>query len=311
MANYTQLTDAVLRKISKRYGISKVKQTSVLDGGNSNSSYIIRSRKNKYVLTVLEEKSFKETRHLTALLQWLKKKQFLTTELLSRKNGKTIFKYGNKPIILKKWISGKVIKKLNPNLLTRIGHKLGELHQIPVPDILAQEHAFGLQMFPGVTKEKIDKKYEAWLEQQIKRLNKKLPSTLPKGLIHGDLFYDNLLIKNGKVKAIIDFEEACHYYLVFDLGMSIVGLCRNKKGISLKKAKALLAGYEQIRKLEPKEKKHLFLFIEYAATATSWWRYWKYNIDAPTPDRKNKHWEMVGVAEQARKLSKKDLASLF
>ena len=126
----------------------------------------------------------------------------------------------------------------------------------------------------------------------------------------GDIFFDNVLFENNKIKAIIDFEEACNYYLIFDLGMGILGLCRTGEKIDLNKARALIKGYEQIRSLGVPERDSLQLFIEYAAIATSWWRFWKYNIHTPTPDLRNKHWKMVQVAKEVEILDKKHFLSI-
>ena len=73
---------------------------------------------------------------------------------------------------------------------------------------------------------------------------------MPKGLIPGDIFFDNVLFRNENIQAIIDFVEACHYYFVFDLGMSTLGLCRTDGEIDLTKTRALIEGYQQKRPCE-------------------------------------------------------------
>ena len=83
-----------------------------------------------------------------------------------------------------------------------------------------------------------------WLAEEIDYLEQHITDNLPKGLIHGDLFYDNLLFDPlsgmpGGFKAIIDFEEACHYHLIFELGMGMVGACVNDITVDLDKARAL------------------------------------------------------------------------
>lgn len=111
------------------------------------------------------------------------------------------------------------------------------------------------------------------------------------------MFYDNVLFDRKKFKAIIDFEEACCYYKVFDLGMGIVGLCTESTTVALDKARDLVSGYQQVQKLEDIEKETLQLFVEYAATATSYWRFWKYRIDTPGAEKPDKHWQMVRLTE--------------
>ena len=66
-------------------------------------------------------------------------------------------------------------------------------------------------------------------------LEQHLSPELSQGLIHGDLFFDNVLVKENELRAIIDFEESCHYYKAFDLGMGILGLCTEKRTVALDK----------------------------------------------------------------------------
>ncbi len=194
-------------------------------------------------------------------------------------------------------------------MLRQIGSSMAQLHQIPVPNYLPKFHPYGLQVFPTVIGKKLDTEYEYWLKGRLQFLKKNLPENLPQGLIHGDIFFDNVLFEDAEIKAIIDFEEACHYYLIFDLGMGVLGLCRTGGKIDLTKTRALIEGYEQIRFLDFMEKEFLQFFIEYAAIATSWWRFWKHNIYSPNPNLSNKHWEMVKVAKEVEILTKEHFLS--
>jgi len=108
----------------------------------------------------------------------------------------------------------------------------------------------------------------------------------------------------GGFKAIIDFEEACNYHLIFELGMGILGICVNDNMINLDKARAFVNGYQKVRPLAQIEKESLQLFVHYAAVATSYWRFNKYNIEEPTKDRGNHHWEMVQLANKVSEISK-------
>ena len=139
-------------------------------------------------------------------------------------------------------------------------------------------------------------------------LKRHIISGLPKGLIHGDLFYDNILFTSSSnnsiaFKAFIDFEEACNYYLVFELGMGILGCCIKSNTIDLDKARAFVRGYQRERPLADQEKESLQLFIQYAAVALSYWRFNKYNIKEPNENMASQHWEMVEVAKNISEVS--------
>ena len=305
MALYTQLARADIDKIADQYGIKKIVNVSPIKGGNANTSYCIRTKSSQYVLTILEEKDIKQAKELARLLKWLKKYDFKTSIICSTRAGSKISQIGSKPIILKKWVPGGVIQKLSTKKIKRVGKSLAELHQIPVPKYIPKTHAFGMETFAEVIGKKIDPEYESWLKVRLKKISRKISERLPRGLIHGDLFYDNILFENGKLKAIIDFEESCNYYYVFDIAMGIIGVCREMDRLNLEKVKAFLKGYEQVRSLGRKEKEALQFFIEYSATATSRWRYWKYNIDSLNLRLKDKHWEMVELAKEVNKIKRK------
>ncbi len=306
MATYTKIPILDLKKITVAYGIEALSFASV-EGGNANSNYYIRAKKDDYMLTLVEEKSLQETQRLAALLRWLEEYNFMTSKIHPSLAGEIVTQYAGKSILIKKWVQGKVYENISIDMLKQIGRTMAKLHQTPAPDFLPELHPYGLQVFLTVVDKGIDKTYESWLAEQTRFLTKNLPGNLPSGLIHGDLFFDNILFEDGKIKAIIDFEEACSYYLVFDLGMGILGLCRTNRKFDWTKVNALIKGYEEVRLLESLEKEFLPFFIKYAAVATSWWRYWKYNIHSPNLDLSNKHWEMVHVAKEMDALKIEDV----
>jgi homoserine kinase type II len=214
-----------------------------------------------------------------------------------------------KPVMLKDYIEGQVIEELDETMLSQVGRQAAQLNQIPPPDYLSTNHPYGRQFFSRVMGLNIDAKYECWMAKEIDYLEQNIAKNLPRGLIHGDLFYDNLLFNPlssmpGGFKAIIDFEEACHYYLIFELGMGILGTCVNDITVDLDKARALVSGYEEVRPLTKIEKESLQLFVRYAAVATSYWRFNKYNIEEPNKDRASHHLQMMQIAKAVSEISK-------
>lgn len=297
MAVYTKIPMHDLEKIALAYGIKATNFISI-EAGNANSNYRIKGENGNFMLTLGEEKTFQEMQKLAKILSWLEEHGFKTSKVHPSLNGDLVTSYQEKPILIKKWIEGSVEEDLDANMLKQAGAAMASLHQIPVPNFVPKRHPYGLQIFPDYQDKGIDELYESWLKEQTAFITKNLPENLPYGLIHGDLFFDNILFEGDKIKAIIDLEEACSYHLIFDLGMAVIGLCRTDKKFDLTKIKALIEGYEEVRLLSSVEKESLPLFIKYAATATSWWRFWKYNIHSPRPDLSTKHWEMVQVVKE-------------
>lgn len=303
MATYTQLTQSCIQDIADNYNL-KVIEFESITGGNGNSSYKLTTQKGKYVLTVCDDKTLDEVTVMGKLLLLLEQHNFPCTRVIPSVNKELITLYMDKPVMLKGYIEGQVFERLDAEMLVQLGAETARLNQIPAPNYLPTEHPYGRSHFPQVMGLNIDAKYESWLKKQMDGLERDISPDLPRTLIHGDLFFDNLLFEKTKFNAIIDFEEACHYYRVFELGMAIVGSCIEHTTVDFEKARALLQGYQQISPLEQIEKESLQMFVQYAATATSYWRFDKYNIDMPEADKANKHWEMVELAESINEISK-------
>lgn len=306
MARYTRLEEKDVQEISAAYDL-KVLSFDPIEGGHGNSSYLLNTADNEYVLTVFDDKSFAYVKLLAKLLLHLGKHAYPTTRLVNPKNQDSITTYLNKPVMVKEYIPGEVRSDLaqsilGQKMLRQTGSAMAKLHQVPAPGFLAKQHSYGRQLFSSVASANIDLEYEAWLAEQAEHLENNLPADLPSGLIHGDLFYDNVLFEGEDFKAVIDFEEACHHPFVFDIGMGMVGLCRVDETIDLTKAKAFVQGYQNIRPLEAEEKAALQLFVEYAATTTSYWRFWKYNIHKPMPENAAKHRAMMEIAQEVKKI---------
>jgi homoserine kinase type II len=245
-----------------------------------------------------------EVENMASLLQWLSSNHFPTSSIFKTAAGNAVTEYAGKPVVIKKWIPGEVHKNFSDEQLRQTGKAMAELHKFPAPGYLSDIHPYGRQIFLTDIKKGIDTTYENWLEERIQFLKINLPKNLPRGLVHGDIYFDNVLFENDELKAIIDFKDVSEYYLVFELGMGSLGLCRSEYTIDLSKVKALVEGYEQVRSLETSEKESLKVFIEFAAISTSWWRYWKYNIQSPTPHLKKKHMDLVKVAKWLEKVEK-------
>ena len=296
MARYVRLQENDIRKIARNYNLTVI-DFEPIEGGAANSSYLLQAHRGRYVLTVFDEKPWADVVNLGRLLLQLADYRFPTTRLLCSASGDIAALYRDKPVLLKAYIAGHVCQNLNETMLGQTGAAMARLHRVPPPHFLPDAHPYGRQVFAAVIGQNINPNYEAWLAGRLAHLEQHFPSYLPQGLIHGDLFYDNVLFEKDELSAIIDFEEACCYYKVFDLGMGIVGLCAEKTGLALNKARELVSGYQQIRRLETREKEALQLFVEYAAIATSFWRFWKYNIHTPIAEKADAHLHMVRLAE--------------
>ena len=304
MAQYTVLNATEVQTILSQYGTEKVISFKVLSGGSENTNYLVNTNNNSFVLTICEQKSTEETTELASLLEYLKCNKFSTSILVKTTTGTLITVWNDKPVMLKAFIEGDIVEDLSEDLLIYLGKELAKLHQIKAPDYLPKAVAYGLERFDEVQVYAPETEFYKWLKSTQNYIENHIHPDLPKALIHSDIFYNNIICSNdGKRATIMDFEEACYYYRVFDIGMMIIGTCSNKKTIDLTKVASLLEGYSQKIKLLEIEKKVLKTFTVYAAAATAFWRHQNYNYVNVIPQMKDHYLEMKQLANFAMSLS--------
>ena len=131
------------------------------------------------------------------------------------------------------------------------------------------------------------------LRKESAGLRQRIPKDLPSGILHGDLFPDNVIGSGGDVVAILDLEEAWIGPLVFDLAMSFVGFGWHDNAPIGERWGALVEGYESVRELNAAELAALPDMHRYATLAIAGWRYWKHNLESPDPGLGGRYREMV------------------
>jgi homoserine kinase type II len=118
-------------------------------------------------------------------------------------------------------------------------------------------------------KSKKNSNLEKFLIQNLSNIKKNWPSRLPSGIIHGDLFIDNIFFNKDKLSGVIDFYFAANDFFMYEIAICINALCFDKKNYKFKinkqKVKNLIKGYESVRKITIKEKKSLNILCRGAA----------------------------------------------
>ena len=311
MALYDRLDTRAVEGLAHRFGIGDVITFSIMDGGLENTSYSVETSSGRYVLTLWDQKSLQHATNLATLLMYLTDRGIRTSRVVVPPSGPKVVLHDKKPVMLKCYVDGDVSANLTGNLLAQLGEEMARLHEIPAPSYLPQSFPYGRSYFAEVTDSNLRHAYIDWLSEKTRYLHKSIPQHLPMALIHGDVFFDNVIVKGDQLMAIIDFEEACHYYRGFDLGMVIVGACRDSQGICFERAGRFIRGYQKKATLESIEREALKGFAVYAAVATSFWRFRQYHLRRPEPRLYEKHVEMQILADTISKYPESRFTELF
>jgi homoserine kinase type II len=312
MAQYTYLTKTDIQSILSPYGIKNVLSYKVLSGGWVNTNYLVRTPTQSFVLTISEQKSLQKATSLASFLVYLDQNNFSTSKIVKTLKGTLTDVWNQKPILLKEFIEGDVIEDLSENLLTYLGEELAKLHGIEPPNYLPKGVSYGMEHFDEIKVYAPDSPFYTWLKSLRNHIEGLISSELPKSLVHGDIFFNNVIVsKDGKHATIMDFEDACHYYRVFDIGMILIGTCSEGESLSLYKAGHILKGYQRKIRLLDIEKNALQAFTAYGAAATAFWRHQNFNYVHVDPSMKDHYLALKNLADNVLNIHSDQFKTIF
>ena len=180
--------------------------------------------------------------------------------------------------------------------LESLGATMARLHEVPEAECFPRDFRMGWPLFE-LMYELADETGE-WsgflvaLKEEEGRLRGQIPDDLPRGILHGDLFSDNV-IGDGEVAAILDLEEAWIGPRAFDLVMAFVGFGWDAGEPVEERWDALVSGYESVRSLTNSERTALAVLHRYATLSIAAWRYWKHVMAEPSTELSGRYLEMV------------------
>ena len=293
MHQSTELNEIEIREILAKFDIHNISSFELLSGGSENTNYLVKSENGKYVLCIFEQKTEKNEKDLAYLLKHLEINNFNTSKLMYNSDSESVIIWKDKPIIIKTFIEGKIRNDLSPHLLKLIGKELAKLHQINAPEYISDQLNYGKEQFVNVKKYSANSEFDIWLKNILEYIDPYLKLNLPKSIIHSDVFWDNVIIDGDYNSAtIIDFEESVNYYRLFDLGMTIIGICGEEKFINMEKVKHLLEGYQSEVQLLEDEINSLKAFTIYAGASMTFWRHQNFNYVKPNSEMSNHYMKL-------------------
>ncbi|HUO03854.1 MAG TPA: homoserine kinase [Candidatus Binataceae bacterium] len=257
MAVYTELTKPFLREIADDYGLGRVTNASGIAQGSVNTNYLLETAKGKFLLRVDEVKSENELKRELDLLVFLRRHSFQCPHPLQDRMGRLHRSFNHRCVSLFRYQEGRVIAppRMKFSQLETIGRTLGNLHVIGKGYKKGIDNRFSFERIADLyinVRSRLPsyfRKICRALDDEVEYLTRYLEGKLPKGIIHGDLFADNLLFRGERLTAMLDFEAACRGKFIFDLATAVNALCFVDGMYSLDRFRRLLQGYESVRTL--------------------------------------------------------------
>ena len=276
MAVYTKLSETDLKEFFSKYNIGKIQKHKEIKEGIENTNYFIETEKGKFILTLYEKRvDEKDLPFFIGLMRNLFDKKFPSPEPIINKNGNYISEISNKKAAVVSFLDGKAKQVLNPLDCYEVGVYTAKLHLITKNLISKRKNKLSVnswrEIYNRIKKDcsKIHPNLSNIIEKNLSEIEIDWPQNIPSGIIHADLFPDNIFFNKNKLSGIIDFYFSCNDYYAFEIAICLNALCFEGKNENLSfnvtKAKKFIDGYSSVRNLTEDEKKSLKVLCKGAA----------------------------------------------
>ena len=267
MAVFTKINKRDMLKIEKNFNLGRIKNFHGIKKGIENTNYFIEFRKLKTILTIFEKRvNSKDLPFFMKLMYGLSNLNIICPEPIKSKKGSYLFKIKNKNACIVTFLKGNDKKRLTPSDCKQIGKNVAELHKATKKLKINRKNSLSIKQLPKILK-KIDNRINKFsgnlkvnMNLDLKNLSIYWPKNLPKGVIHSDLFIDNIFFYKKKFYGFIDFYFSSTDFYAYELATCVNALCFDKKNkkfiLNKKKSLNLIKGYESKRKLTKNEKNY-------------------------------------------------------
>ena len=276
MAVYTKLNKGSIEEILSNYNLGVLGTFHGIEEGIENTNYFLSINKKKFILTIYEKRvKSNELPFFSDLMTHLNKAGFKCPVPIINNQKKTITKFEDKNLMLVSFLEGKSKQNLSPDNCKSVGIEIAKMHELTKNFKLKRRNNLSIQswrvMFDSVKDQcsKLHTDLPKLIEENLKDVEKNWPHDLPRGIIHADLFHDNIFFLKDSFSGIIDFYFSCEDFFSFEIAICFNALCfdgvKENLSFNVTKAKNFVDGYSSIRKLTDQEKQSIKVLSQGAA----------------------------------------------
>ncbi len=261
MAVYTDVSDEELEAFISSYAIGALTSFKGIAEGVENSNYLVHTESGRYILTLYEKRvRAEDLPYFLALMEHLAARGITCPLPVQDRAGRTLKELAGRPAALITFLEGLWVRRPSIEHCAALGQALGRFHLAGQDFPMTRANSLSLpgwralfgeigngadQVTPGLTRE---------IEKELRYLEAHWQADLPQGVIHADLFPDNVFFLGDKLSGLIDFYFACNDMLAYDVAVCLNAWCFESDGsFNVTKARALLEAYEGVRPLTAAE----------------------------------------------------------
>src|SRR5579885_2896184 len=261
MAVYTDVTAEDLAPFLAGYDIGELLAYKGIAEGVENSNFLVHTSRGYFILTLYERRvAERDLPFFLALMEHLAARGITCPQPVKNRGGKTLGRLAARPAAIVTFLDGMSVRRPGAAHGAALGEALARLHlagaDFPMRRANAPSIAGWRQLYAacGARADAVQRDLSAVLAAEIDLLERVWPVGLPQGVIHADLFPDNVFFLGDKLSGLIDFYFACTDTLVYDVAICLNAWCfEPDHSYNVTKGRALLASYAKTRALARQE----------------------------------------------------------
>lgn len=261
MAVYTDINEVDLKDFLSQYDAGELLSYKGIAEGVENSNFLLHTTRDPLILTLYEKRVDPgDLPFFLGLMQHLASRGLNCPLPLPRKDGALLGELSDRPAALISFLEGMWLRKPEAKHCRAVGEALAAMHlagadfELKRPNALSLEGWKALWEKSAARADEVEQGLEAEIREELAFLEAHWPKELPEGVIHADLFQDNVFFLGDNLSGLIDFYFACNDLLAYDVSICLNAWCFEKNGhYNLTKGMALLEGYRSVRPLSPAE----------------------------------------------------------
>lgn len=261
MAVYTDITEDDLSSFLTAYDAGTLLSYKGIAEGVENSNFLLHTTKGPFILTLYEKRVDRDDLpFFLALMHHLAERGLSCPLPLPRKDGALLGELSGRPAAMISFLEGMWLRKPAARHCREVGIALAKMHLAGDGFEIRRENALSVEGWrplwekSAARADEVEAGLQKEIGQELHYLEAHWPGNLPEGVIHADLFPDNVFFIGDDLSGLIDFYFACNDYLAYDVAICLNAWCFEKDGsYNLTKGMALLTGYESVRPLSDDE----------------------------------------------------------
>lgn len=276
MAVYTEVDDDALAAFLADYDIGRAVSCKGIAEGVENSNYLLVTDRGTFILTLYEKRvNPDDLPFFVGLMEHLAARGLACPLPIKARDGQALRQLMGRPAAIVSFLKGVWPRKPTAQHCGEVGRAMAEMHLAGADFALRRANNLSVAGWRrliadcGAGADTVAPGLAADLAAEIGWIADKWPTVgadLPQGVIHADLFPDNVFFLDGTCSGLIDFYFACTDFLAYDLAIGINAWCFEADGaFNVTKGRQLLRAYEAVRPLTPAERGRLPLFARGSA----------------------------------------------